>query len=148
MLATSPSKDCSLRDKTYYANFGYDYFRQTSNGTILMGGLRDRFAETEVGFEDVTNPRLQKGLEDYVKEDIGVREFSVEARWSGIMGNTIDGLPLVGPLPHNGAVIAAVGCNGHGFGLGMVMARDVARAIVKGETSDLLRRFSLKRFSP
>jgi glycine/D-amino acid oxidase-like deaminating enzyme len=62
------------------------------------------------------------------------------------MGNTIDGLPLVGPLPHNNAVIAAVGCNGHGFGLWMVVARDLARAIMKNETSDLLKRFSIKRF--
>jgi glycine/D-amino acid oxidase-like deaminating enzyme len=147
MLATSPNRGCALRDMTYYANFGYDYFRQAPDDTILMGGLRDRFIGTEVGFEDATNQKLQQGLEEYVRDNIGAREFSVEARWSGVMGNTIDGLPLVGPLPHNSAVIAAVGCNGHGFGLGMVVARDVARAIVKGETSDLLRRFSIKRFS-
>ena len=112
-----------------------------------MGGLRNRFVDTEVGFEDSTNPQLQNGLEDYIRQNIGVAEFPVAARWSGVMGNTIDGLPLVGPLPHNNAVIAAVGYNGHGFGLGMVVARDVARAIMKGETSDLLRRFSLKRFA-
>ena len=63
------------------------------------------------------------------------------------MANTIDGLPLVGSLPHNSSVIAAVGCNGHGFGLGMIIARDVAGAIMKNETSELLRKFSLRRFA-
>lgn len=147
MIAAGPGLSCRLNDQTYYANFGYDYFRRTPDNFILMGGLRNRFVETEVGFDDSTNPLLQDGLEDYIRTKIGVEKFPVVARWSGVMGNTIDGLPLVGPLPHNGAVIAAVGCNGHGFGLGMIEARDVATALLKGETSDLLRRFSIKRFA-
>jgi glycine/D-amino acid oxidase-like deaminating enzyme len=147
MLSASTSGAVPLRDKTYYANFGYDYFRQTSDNVVLMGGLRNLFIESEVGFEDSINPALQKGLEDYVSANLAMADFQVENRWTGVMGNTVDGLPLVGPLPHNSGVIAAVGYNGHGFGLGMIVARDVARGIVSGETSDLLRRFSLKRFA-
>jgi glycine/D-amino acid oxidase-like deaminating enzyme len=146
MLAVSSNCGNSLSDKTYYANFGYDYFRQALDGTIVMGGLRNRFVNTEVGFEDSTTSELQGGLENYIAHNLNVEKFAVNARWSGVMGNTIDGLPLVGPLPHNSAVIAAVGYNGHGFGLGMIVARDLARAVVRGETSDLLRKFSLKRF--
>jgi gamma-glutamylputrescine oxidase len=146
MLATAQLKNHSPRIAPSYANFGYDYFRQLSDDTILMGGLRDRFAATEVGQDDITTPSLQAELEEYMHNKLGINKFDVACRWSGAMGNTIDGLPLVGPLPHNNAVIAAVGCNGHGFGLWMVVARDLARAIMKNETSDLLRRFSIKRF--
>jgi glycine/D-amino acid oxidase-like deaminating enzyme len=89
---------------------------------------------------------LQKGLDNYVHQIVGFERHEVAARWSGTMGNTIDGLPLVGALPHNNAVISVVGCNGHGFGLGMKMAYDLSRAILTSETSDLLSRFSLKRF--
>jgi gamma-glutamylputrescine oxidase len=146
MLATGPGISNPLGDKTYYANFGYEYFRQSSDNVILMGGLRNRFIESETGYEDELNPQLQKEMEDYIHEHIGVDAPGVSYRWTGVMGNTIDGLPLVGPLPHNNAVLAAVGYNGHGFGLGMIVARDVARALLDGETSDLLRRFSIKRF--
>jgi gamma-glutamylputrescine oxidase len=146
MLATSRKPDAPLKDSTYYANFGYDYFRQSSERAIVMGGLRNRFIESEIGYEDETTGGLQKGLEEYISENMNAGDFEIDCRWSGVMGNTIDGMPLVGSLPHNSNVLAAVGCNGHGFGLGMLMARDLAQAIMGERTSDLLNRFSLKRF--
>jgi len=146
MLAVAPKCRNSLKDGTYYANFGYDYFRQPIENVIVMGGLRDRFIASEIGYEDSTTSELQSGLENYIRDSIGVEKFDVTGRWSGVMGNTIDGLPLVGALPLNNAVIAVVGCNGHGFSLGMIMARDLARALLRGDTSELLSRFSLKRF--
>ncbi len=135
MLSTQAGLDNPLGRTTYYANFGYDYFRSTPENAVLMGGLRNRFIENEVGYADELNPDLQAGLEGYVRDSMGIENFAVTCRWSGIMGNTVDGLPLVGALPHNGAVLAAVGYNGHGFGLGMIVARDVARALMTGETS-------------
>jgi glycine/D-amino acid oxidase-like deaminating enzyme len=146
MLATLPLADNLLGESIYYANFGYDYFSQLSDYTILMGGLRNRFIQQEIGYDDSLNPDLQNGLEDYIRDDLGIEAFRVDTRWSGVMGNTIDGLPLVGSLPRNSAVLAAVGFNTHGFGVGMAVARDLANAIMKNETSDILRRFSLKRF--
>lgn len=146
MLATLPLADNFLGQSIYYANFGYDYFSQVSDNTILMGGLRNRFHQQEIGYDDSLNPDLQNGLEDYIRDDLGIRAFRVDTRWSGVMGNTIDGLPLVGALPRNSAVLAVVGFNTHGFGLGMVVARDLANAIIKNENSDILKRFSLKRF--
>ena len=146
MLATAPFESNPLRDKPCYANFGYDYFRQAPDDSILMGGLRNQFATTEIGYDDITTSGLQEGLEGYICKNININDFQVTARWGGVMGNTVDGLPLIGPLPHNNSVIAAVGCNGHGFGLWMIVARDLANAIMKSETSDLLKRFSIKRF--
>jgi gamma-glutamylputrescine oxidase len=146
MLATRPVRERMLEQSPYSANFGYDYFRQTADNAILIGGLRNRFINEEVGYDDSLNPELQEGLENYLTDGLGVAEFDVDCRWTGVMGNTIDGLPLVGALPRNSSVLAAVGFNGHGFGLGMVVARDLARAVMKNEGSGLLDRFSLKRF--
>ncbi len=147
MLATSPLNSNVLGQNTYYANFGYDYFRQADDNAVIMGGLRNRFFKDEVGYDDKTNPALQAELEEYIRNNLGIDHFDVAARWSGVMGNTIDGLPLIGALPHNSSVLAAVGFNGHGFGLGMLAARDLATAIMKNENSEILGRFSLKRFA-
>jgi gamma-glutamylputrescine oxidase len=145
MLAVRPKEYAKFSESTFYANFGYDYFRNDGEEVILMGGLRDKFVNEEVGFDDKTTPNLQKGLEDYLKICLGIKQFDVINRWSGVMATTIDGLPLVGALPHNSSVLVAAGMNGHGFGLGMIIARDLAKAIVGEPTSDLLKKFALKR---
>jgi gamma-glutamylputrescine oxidase len=148
MLATSRLlSGASLGNAIYYVNFGYDYFRQSIDNTLLIGGLRNRYLKEEIGYLDEVNTALQDDLERYIRENLRVAQFGIEGRWSGLMAGTIDGLPLVGALPHNRSVIVSAGFNGHGFGLGMIVARDLARAILNGEKSGILDRFSLRRFS-
>ncbi len=147
MLATSPLPANILGESIYYANFGYDYFRQFDDHALIMGGLRNRFFKNETGYEDIISDDLQRALEEYITANFGLSGFGIDERWGGVMGNTIDGLPLIGSLPHNSSVLAMVGFNGHGFGMGMVTARDLARAVMTGENSDLLKRFSIKRLS-
>jgi len=146
MMAASYRGKSVLGEAVYYANFGYDYFRQSVDNMILMGGLRNRYLKEEVGFIDEINRPLQDDLSIYVTERLGAGDHEAIARWSGLMGDTRDGLPIVGALPHNSSVIVSAGFNGHGFGLGMVVARDLAQAVMTGERSELLDRFSLRRF--
>lgn len=146
VMATKPLIKNILGEEIFYTNFGYDYFRQSNDNSVLMGGLRNRYFKDETGCEDIINTSLQDDLIKYISEILGVPQFDIYAKWSGVMGNTIDGLPLVGALPHNSSVLAAVGFNGHGFGLGMIVAHDLAKAIMTGEKSELLDRFSMRRF--
>lgn len=115
-------------DASYYLNFGHEYVRQTFDGTVVLGGFRWKQAERETGYEDYPPPDLQRelvGLAQSLFCDEGESAqdaFEVLARWSGVMGFSPDGMPLVGPVREewNGAerVWFCGGFTGHGMSLG------------------------------
>jgi gamma-glutamylputrescine oxidase len=126
LVNPGPRLDCS-----YYANHGYEYFRQTTDGTVVVGGCRKRHAETECGYEDRTTPGVQGDLEAFASRMLGIPRgaLHIMARWSGTMGFSPDGLPLVGPVPGEwepGTVWFCGGFTGHG----MSMAHRTAEAAV------------------
>lgn len=117
-----------------YADYGYEYFRQLPDGRLLLGGWRHYFREAEVGYEDRTTPNVQAGLEGfmarYFPEVVGAR---ITHRWSGTMGFSADGIPLVGSLPDMPGVYFAVGFTGHGLGFGLATAEKLAAHILFGQ---------------
>lgn len=122
-------------DMSYYANRGYEYFRQTADGAIVLGGCRRRHADSETGFEDRTTPDVQRDLEAFARDHLG-DQFEITARWSGAMGYTADALPLIGPVPapwnHAGLVWFAGGCTGHGMSLFHRVAQAAVDAMIRG----------------
>lgn len=132
MLCTVPLST-RIFDGAGYANWGYEYFRQLPDGRFLMGGGRRQFRHQEVGWEDTTTPDVQgalaKFLERYFPEVAGQ---PVELRWSGTMGFTPDGLPLVGRLRDVPQAVFAVGFNGHGMGLGLKVAERAVDLLLNG----------------
>lgn len=92
---------------SYYANRGYEYFRQpvSADGTIVAGGWRRRFADTEVGPDDVTTEGVQRGIEGFVAGALSLRPgaYEITDRWSGVMGFSRDGLPKIVPLSLQGS---------------------------------------------
>lgn len=142
-------RDTSLRlDCSYYANHGYEYFRQTPDGTVVVGGRRGLFAEREVGYEDRTTQEVQTALERFAREmlGLGTRELDIVSRWAGTMGFSPDGLPLVGPLraewPEN-VVWFCGGFTGHG----MSMAYRTAHAAVEEMLGGVPTPFPLARLN-
>jgi gamma-glutamylputrescine oxidase len=136
-------RDPRLRlDMSYYANRGYEYFRQHADGTVVVGGCRREHAETEVGYEDRTTPSVQRDLESFAASMLGLppREINVIARWSGVMGFTTDGLPLIGPIagewPAN-AVWFCGGCTGHGMSLFYRISQIAVSCMLDGGTNPL-----------
>ncbi len=139
----------SLRlDHSYYANRGYEYFRQASDGTIVVGGCRRAFADREVGYEDRTTNDVQSALEDFAARTLGIPRdrLDVVARWSGVMGFTPDGLPLVGSIEGDwpqGSLWLCAGCTGHGMSLFHRTARLAVEAMLDGASNP----FSVDRFA-
>ncbi len=115
---------------SYYLNHGHEYIRQGPGQTVLVGGMRGRFAKDEVGEEDATSEQVQRALEDFAVEMLGGR-YEVIGRWAGIMGFSADGLPIAGPVEgFEDRVWFCGGFTGHGMSLGHVTARRTVRAML------------------
>ncbi len=101
-----------------YANFVLDYFRQLPTGEMLIGGFRQLQKDVETGYSDQTTATIQSALEDFLKVHIpAVREAKITHRWSGIMGFSVDGQPMVGALPTDPQLYFVGGFTAHGVGL-------------------------------
>lgn len=101
-----------------YANFYLDYFRQIPTGELLIGGFRQMEKDTEVGYSDHITDGIQNALHEFVKTHLPqYKEAKVTHRWSGVMGFSKDGEPMIGSIPDDNQVFFAGGYTGHGIGL-------------------------------
>lgn len=125
MLATAPAAHVFARPA--YANRGYRYWRQTSDGRVLVGGWRDTAVDAEVGEEERTTDVIQKQLEGFLREH--AITAAVTHRWAGTMGFSHDALPYVGRIASG--VFVCGGFTGHGMAFGPASAELVA-ALVRG----------------
>jgi gamma-glutamylputrescine oxidase len=116
-----------------YSNYGYMYFRQTFDGRLLIGGARHLFkAQEQPTYEDRITESVQDALETYLRRRFPEVSAPVERRWAGIMGFSIDGLPLVGCLPDKPDVGFAVGFTGHGLSFGAAAAERAVDHLLNG----------------
>lgn len=135
ILATEPVPH--FMEGPCYANFVLDYFRQLPTGEMIIGGFRQLQKDAEKGYSDEISPMIQAALEKFLHEHIPpVRSARITHRWSGVMGFSVDGQPLVGSIPEDPQLFFCGGFTGHGLGLafhsGKVLAGCVfGRAIPK-----------------
>ena len=116
-----------------YSDYGYMYYRSTFDGRFLLGGGRQHFKRDENDTtEDRLNPRVQAWLDGYMKQHFPDVTAPVAHRWSGIMGFSCDGLPLVGTLPGKPRVGFAVGFTGHGLAMGAGSAERAVDKLING----------------
>lgn len=116
-----------------YSDYGYMYYRTTFDGRFLLGGGRKQHQSEENNTaEDRLNPKVHAFLERYLARYFPDVQAPVEHRWSGIMGFSCDGLPLVGVLPGKPRVGFAVGFTGHGLALAAATAERAVDKLLNG----------------
>ena len=124
VMLTSPIPGLRLKG-TFHAEEGFYYFRDYQ-GRVLLGGGRHLDKAGETTTEDAVTPVIQLALERMLQEVIlpGV-SFSIEHRWSGVMGFRNQGkTPLVQRItPH---LIVAAGLSGMGVAIGIQVAKRAA----------------------
>jgi len=116
-----------------YSDYGYMYYRTTFDGRFLLGGGRKQNQSEENNTsEDRLNPKLHAFLDRYLARYFPDVSAPVAHRWSGIMGFSCDGLPLVGTLPGKPRVGFAGGCTGHGLALAAAAAERAVDKLLNG----------------
>jgi glycine/D-amino acid oxidase-like deaminating enzyme len=135
VVVTEPLEQL-LYDRPHYARHGFDYWRQTPDRRLVVGGRRDAALELETTAEEATTDVIQRELDAFAAELAG-EPVRVTHRWSGIWGTTADALPLVGPIPGSDGVWVALGYSGHGNVLGLAAGDLVARAILGERAPEL-----------
>ena len=121
---------------------GYEYMIQSpSTDDIIIGGGIGKFAAADFDAcleefgqtnDEETNAWISQYLTQCTADYFGVnwgdddRAKRVQKEWTGIMGTSADGLPLVGPVPDEEGLWLAFACNGHG----MVVCLKCAEALV------------------
>ncbi len=129
IFATEPL-DAVVLEQSLCADYGYEYCRQLPDRRLLLGGWRHPRSHLrpfplvggrktqEVKLDDV----VQNGLVRFASCYFPEIDTSSVSRWSGVMGFTPDGLPLVGRLPDLPQVYFAVGFGGRGLAWAFVVA--------------------------
>jgi gamma-glutamylputrescine oxidase len=128
VIATAPL-DRLLFDCPHYARGGFDYWQQTPDNRLVLGGRRDTRLEEEYTNDERVTDSIQKELDAFAAQLLG-QQPQITHRWSGIFGETEDKLPLAGQVPGHDGVWVAAGYSGHGNVLGLACGELVAGAIL------------------
>jgi gamma-glutamylputrescine oxidase len=128
VLATAPAPP--VLDRACYCDHGFEYFQQLPDGRFVLGGYRRLAVAEETTYADHTTPTIQQALDTFLQRYFPeLSNVPVERRWSGTMGFTPDGLPLVGRLRRDERIAFAVGFNGHGLGLGVMVVEELLQSL-------------------
>lgn len=127
MLATAPLPEVIVTRPTY-AHWGYQYWRQTADGRLVIGGWRDIDFDHEQTLENAVTETVQAAIEGGLRT-LWPGGTTIEYRWSGAMGYARDGRPLVGWLDASHHLAICAGFTGHGMGLAAACTQDLAELL-------------------
>lgn len=119
MLGTAPTTEVSL-PRPVYARYGLDYWSQTPDGRIALGGGRDHGADEEEAAPPEPSETVQDHLDDLLRSRLGVTA-PITHRWAATVGFTTSGLPVCEQV--RPGVWAVGGYSGTGNVIGAMMAR-------------------------
>jgi glycine/D-amino acid oxidase-like deaminating enzyme len=128
VLVTSPIKKLSFSG-TFHYDEGYYYFRNIGD-RILLGGARNSDFAAEATNDFSTTEPIQEILQNFLKENIiPGKKFSIDYRWSGIMGMGKDKMPIVKKVKPN--IFCAVRLSGMGVALAPVVGENMAKMMME-----------------
>lgn len=123
VLITSPVKNLRVNG-SFHMDEGFYYFRNI-DGRVLFGGGRNLDIEGETTTEPGVSDRIQQKLESILAEIIlPLSEYTIERRWSGVMGVGKEKQVIRNQLsPH---VFCTIRLSGMGLALSTLLGKEVA----------------------
>jgi len=131
MLATAPTREVEIPCPVS-TRYGYDYWQQLPDGSLALGGGRDRAIEQEWTASSEPTPFIQDYLDGVLRDQLKVKA-PITHRWAASVSYTTTGLPVLSEV--RPAVWVAGGFSGNGNLVGALCGRAVARAAC-GEHSE------------
>jgi glycine/D-amino acid oxidase-like deaminating enzyme len=104
----------------------YAYLRTTADHRIIIGGEDEPGLITSAAREKATPAKVEMLLSK-LRALFPAVEARADFAWSGVFGETGDGLPLIGPVPGHRNLFAAYGYGGNGITFSFLAARMIGR---------------------
>ncbi len=109
---------------TFHMDKGYRYFRAI-DGRVLVGGFRNRAEQEEATDQFGLTPTIQTLLEEFLRECVlPDQPFTIEHRWSGILGMGHSKTAIVERIDDRLAVAVRMG--GMGVAIGSWIGKEAA----------------------
>jgi gamma-glutamylputrescine oxidase len=124
-----------------------EYFQQTLDGTILIGGCNTIAPGEDIGiWETIPLPIVQNAIETVLPRLFpALAPLQVVQRWAGLLDYTTDRHPIVdsvATLPH---VLVVCGLSGHGMPFGLRFGQLLSDVVINGTVSAALKPYQLDR---
>jgi gamma-glutamylputrescine oxidase len=123
ILVSSVIPDLKFKGAFHYDQ-GFYYFRNLG-GRVLLGGARNKAFEEEHTADLSISDTIQDELERFLREIIlPGKSFSIDHRWSGIMGIGAEKMPIVEQV--SGNIFCAVRMGGMGVALAPIVGEQIS----------------------
>ena len=128
VLITDPIENLKVKGSFHY-DHGFYYFRNVGN-RLLFGGGRNTDFKTENTSEFGTTQIIQSNLDEMLRNVIlPSQNYTIEMRWSGIMGLGTTKKPIIKKTGEN--IYCAVRMGGMGIAIGSLVGEDAAKMILE-----------------
>lgn len=130
MLATEPTTERIVPCPMYYRE-GFEYWQQTPDGSLAIGGFRDHVGDDEWTSDTTPSVPVQALLEKFMREMLGVHA-PIRHRWAASAGYSTTGLPVVEETRDGVWVIG--GYSGTGNVIGALCGRAIVALALDGNS--------------
>jgi sarcosine oxidase, subunit beta len=123
------------------------YLRQTLRGNILFGSGQGR-ASPDILRSRPLPETMRRGAEIAIDFIPALAHVPIIRSWTGVDGDTSDGVCVVGASETHPGLFHAFGFNGHGFLLGPAVGAVLTELILDGKTTTEIGALGIGRFRP